>query len=52
MKVEAVQYELIMNRETMREHIFEYIEIHYNKKRKQSALDYSSPERFEQINFA
>lgn len=52
MKVEAVQYEPIMNRETMRQHIFEYIEIDYNKKRRHSALGYLSPERFEQLNVA
>ena len=52
MKVEAVQYEPIMNSETMRQHIFEYIEIDYNKKRKHSALAYLSSERFEQLNVA
>lgn len=52
MKVEAVQYEPIMNRETMRQHIFEYIEVDYNKKRRHSALGYLSPERFEQLNVA
>ncbi|KZN57953.1 hypothetical protein N482_22900 [Pseudoalteromonas luteoviolacea NCIMB 1942] len=43
MKVEAIQYETIMNRETMRQHIFEYIEIDYNKKRRRSAVGYLSP---------
>lgn len=43
MRVEAVQYEPIMKRETMRQHIFEYIEIDYNKKRRHSALGYLSP---------
>ena len=52
MKVEAVQYEPIMDRETMRQHIFEYIEIDYNKKRRHSAIGYLSPERFEQLNIA
>ncbi|MEZ8306939.1 IS3 family transposase, partial [Vibrio splendidus] len=52
MKVEAVQYEPIMNRETIRQHIFEYIEIDYNKNRSHSALGYLSPERFEQLNVA
>ncbi|KZN41223.1 hypothetical protein N482_20380 [Pseudoalteromonas luteoviolacea NCIMB 1942] len=32
MKVEAVQYEPTMNREAIRQHIFEYIEIDYNKR--------------------
>ncbi|WP_155741993.1 IS3 family transposase, partial [Vibrio nigripulchritudo] len=48
MKVEAVQYEPIMNSETMHEHIFEYIEIDCNKNRRHSALGYLDPERFEQ----
>lgn len=52
MKVEAVQYEQIMSRETMRQHLFEYIEIDYNKKRRHSALRYLSPEKFEQLNVA
>lgn len=52
MKVETVQYESIMNRATMRQYIFEYIEIVYNKKRRCSALGYLSPERFEQSNVA
>jgi transposase InsO family protein len=52
MKVEAVQYEPIKNRKTMRQHTFEYIEIDYNKKRRHSALGYLSSERFEQLNIA
>ena len=52
MKVEAIQYEPIMSRETMRQHIFEYIEIDYNKKKRHSALGYLSPEIFEQLNVA
>ncbi|MDN3407172.1 MULTISPECIES: IS3 family transposase [unclassified Pseudoalteromonas] len=52
LKVEAIQYEPIMNRETMRQHVFEYIEIDYNKKRRHSALGYLSPEKFEQLNVA
>jgi transposase InsO family protein len=51
MKVEAVQYDPIMNRETTRQHIFQYIEIDYNKRR-HSALGHLSPERFEQLNIA
>ena len=52
LKVEAIQYEPIMNRETMRQHVFEYIEIDYNKKRRHSALGYLSPDKFEQLNVA
>ena len=52
LKVQAIQYESIMNRETMRQTKFEYIEIDYNKKRRHSALGYLSPEKFEQLNVA
>ena len=52
MKVETVQYEPIMNCATMRQYIFEYIEIVYNKKRRCSALGYLSTERFGQSNVA
>lgn len=51
-KVEAVQYELIMNFETIRQHIFEYNEIDYNKKKRNRVLGYLSPESFEQLNVA
>ncbi len=52
MKVEAVQYEPIMDRETMRQNIFEYIEVDYNKKRRHSSLGYLSPEKYEELNVA
>lgn len=52
MKVEAVQYEPLMDRETMRQNIFEYIEVDYNKKRRHSSLGYLSPERYEELNVA
>lgn len=52
MKVEAVQYEPIMDREMMRQAIFEYIEVDYNKTRRHSALGYLSPEEFELKNVA
>ena len=44
LKVEALQDEPIMDRETMRQHVFEYIEVDYNKTRRHSALGYLSPE--------
>ncbi len=47
LKVEAVQYEPIMDRETMRQAVFEYIEVDYNQTRRHSALGYLSPEEFE-----
>ena len=52
MKVETIQYEPMMNRETMRKHIFEHIEIDNNKKIKHSVLGYLTPKRFEQLNAA
>ena len=47
MKVEAVQYEPIMTREEMRQALFEYIEVDYNRTRRHSALGYLSPVNFE-----
>ena len=52
MKVEAVQYEPIMDRESMRQAIFEYIEVDYNRTRRHSSLGYLSPENFEIENAA
>lgn len=52
LKVEAIQYEPIMNREAMRQQVFEYIEVDYNKKRRHSALGYLSPENYELLNVA
>ena len=50
MKVEAIQYEPIMMRDEMRQAIFEYIEVDYNRARRHSALGYLSPVNFEQQN--
>lgn len=47
LKVEVIQYEPIMDRETMRKTVFEYIEVDYNKTRRHSSLGYLSPENFE-----
>lgn len=52
LKVEAIQDEPIVDRKTMRQLVFEYIEIDYNKKRRHSALGYLSPEQFELKNVA
>ena len=52
LKVEAIQYEPIMDRETMRQAVFEYIEVDYNRTRRHSALGYLSPEEFESQNVA
>ena len=47
LKVEAVQYEPIMDRETMRQAVFECIEVAYNRTRRHSGLSYLIPEEFE-----
>ncbi|EGQ7938980.1 IS3 family transposase [Vibrio vulnificus] len=52
MKVEAIQYEPIMTREEMRQTIFEYIEVDYNRTRRHSVLGYLSPVNFEKQNVA
>ncbi|OQU27858.1 hypothetical protein EM67_023945, partial [Vibrio parahaemolyticus] len=52
MKVEAIQYEPIMTRDEMRQTVFEYIEVDYNKTRRHSTLGYLSPVNFEQQNVA
>lgn len=52
LKVEALQDEPIMDRETMKQHVFAYIEVDYNKTRRHSALSYLSPENFELKNSA
>lgn len=52
LKVEAIQYEPIMDRETMRQTVFKYIEVDYNKTRRHSSLGYLSPEKFELKNSA
>ena len=48
LKVEAIHSEPIMDREAMRQQVFEYIEVDYNRTRRHSALGYVSPEKFEQ----
>jgi len=52
LKVEALQEEPLMTREQMRQAIFEYIEVDYNRTRRHSALGYLSPENFELKNSA
>ena len=46
-KVEAVQGEEFESRMAMRETVFEYIEVYYNRHRLHSSLGYMSPEQFE-----
>jgi len=47
LKVEAIHDEPLMNREQMRQAVFEYIEVDYNRLRRHSALGYMSPENYE-----
>ena len=52
LKVEAIHGERFKTREQARVHVFEYIEVDYNRNRLHSTLDYLSPEQFEQANAA
>jgi len=45
--VEAIQGERFATREMMRQAVFEYIEIRYNRNRLHSTLGYPSPVDFE-----
>lgn len=47
LKVEAIQYEPMMDRSEMRQAVFEYIEVDYNRTRRHSALGYLSPLEYE-----
>lgn len=47
LKIEAVHGERFATREKARAHVFEYIEVYYNRKRLHSTLGYLSPESFE-----
>lgn len=46
-KVEAIHGEKFITRAIAKNHVFEYIEIYYNRKRLHSMLGYKSPELFE-----
>ncbi|WP_133141011.1 IS3 family transposase, partial [Legionella maceachernii] len=46
-KVEAIHGEKFATRATAKNHIFEYIEIYYNRKRLHSMLGYQTPAKFE-----
>jgi len=52
MKVEALIEEPLVNRKEMRQRVFEYIEVDYNRTRRHSALGFISPEAFEQQTLA
>ena len=46
-KVEAIHGERFVTRDAVKKHVFEYIEIYYNRKRLHSMLGYQSPASFE-----
>jgi putative transposase len=46
-KVEAIHGERFLTRSEAKYHVFEYIEVYYNRKRLHSQLGYVSPEAFE-----
>lgn len=52
LKVEAIHDEPLKNRAEMREIVFEYIEVDYNRKRRHSAIGYVSPAMYEMKNVA
>lgn len=47
LKVEAIHGERFETREIAKQHVFEYIEVYYNRKRLHSTLGYMSPDEFE-----
>lgn len=48
----SLKHEPIMDRETIRQTVFKYIEVDYNKTKRHSSLGYLSPEKFELKNSA
>ena len=48
LKVEAIHGERFATRQDAGNHVFEYIEIYYNRKRPHSGFEYLSPEALEQ----
>ncbi|MEO9078728.1 MAG: IS3 family transposase, partial [Rhodanobacter sp.] len=47
LKVEAIHGDRFVTREIAIAHVFEYIEVDYNRSRLHSTLGYLSPEQFE-----
>lgn len=47
LKVEAIHGEKFLTRADAKNHVFEYIDVYYNRKRLHSTLGYLSPEHFE-----
>jgi len=52
LKVEAIHGENFATREKMRQAVFEYIEVDYNRARRHSAIGYISPMAFEALQHA
>lgn len=50
--IDKHQLKQSMNRAQMRQAVFEYIEVDYNRKRRHSTLGYLSPEQYEKLNVA
>lgn len=48
-KVEAIHGEKLITRADTKKHVFDYIEVYYNRERLHSTLGYFSPEYFEEI---
>jgi transposase InsO family protein len=51
-KVEAIHGEKFKTREEAKNHVFDYVEVYYNRQRLHSRLGYMSPEVFEEKNVA
>jgi transposase InsO family protein len=49
LKVELVHTRLYQTRNELKDSLFEYIELYYNKKRKHSTLEYKSPIEYERV---
>ncbi|MGJ0486040.1 MAG: IS3 family transposase [Methylomicrobium sp.] len=47
LKVEAIHGERFLTCAIAKQHVFDYIEVYYNRKRLHSKLGYMSPEAFE-----
>ena len=52
LKVEAIHSERFATREEMRQSVFEYIEVDYNRTRRHSANSHISPMAFEALQHA
>lgn len=52
LKVEAIHGERFATREQAKAHVFDYIEVDYNRTRLHSTLGYLSPEQFERVHAA